>query len=359
MPNLSKDSPSQNSLPCDPVPHAVFSVDEVLPKEKFEVWHDSISCIFDVDAKKDIRNEQFDASVDAHMFGPIMLARTQTQQQTWARSELNIAQDGMDHIMIQLYESGHTTTEHNNKQYQIPKHGIIIFDLAQVVTCKTNKFTNLSLIIPRQMLEPSLHDPDNQHMRTMEGNDPMVHLLRDHMLSLKNLANNISGSQAIDIAPATAALAATCLNASESATEGGSAGVSYAQLTVAKRYIESMLSSPELTPDKVALHANISRTRLYSLFAPHDGIANYIRNRRLNLALHRMISVNEAHRTLFELSSDCGFSSNSDFSRAFKRRYGLSPTDARQQGLAKLINPSAIQTNTDRRYESWLQNLTI
>ena len=70
-----------------PVPNAVFSLDSVLRKERYDLWRESISCIFEVDGDRESRSsDTFKAEIDATMFGPIMLARTQTMQQDWRRS---------------------------------------------------------------------------------------------------------------------------------------------------------------------------------------------------------------------------------------------------------------------------------
>ena len=88
------------------VPHAVFSVDGVGARERYDIWHDSIACIFDVDAKADVRKGDFSAEVDAHMLGSVMLARTTSRNQLWRRTPEVMARDGMDHFMIQLFERG-------------------------------------------------------------------------------------------------------------------------------------------------------------------------------------------------------------------------------------------------------------
>lgn len=339
------------------IPHAIFSVDEARPKERYGLWSDSISVVFDVDAKKDVRDNNFQASVDAHMLGPLMLARTTTGQQSWDRTELTMVKDGLDHIMIQLYESGHTICNHSNGSSEMPEDGLLVYDMAQEVRAKTDNFTNLSLIIPRQMLIPSLKNIDDQHMRELTANEPMVQLLRDHMLSLKRLARSMSSQQAAELAPATASLVSACLNTSESKTHNGQLGVSTAQTIAAKQFIESHIKSPHLTPDFIAKNTGISRSKLYELFRSYNGIATYIKERRLNLALKHIIDPKLSHLPIISIALDCGFTSDSDFSRSFKKHFGCTPKDARQQGMEMAHSSIQDQHGLDRSYEHWLKTM--
>src|SRR3546814_949515 len=88
------------------VPRAVFTVADLPERERYDAWKESIACIFDVDADPEDRDGDFFAAIDASMYGPLMLARTTSRAQHWERSAATIARDGMDHYMIQYYETG-------------------------------------------------------------------------------------------------------------------------------------------------------------------------------------------------------------------------------------------------------------
>src|SRR3546814_18314190 len=66
------------------VPRSIFSVDACPPGERFEYWRHSIAAIFDVEAAHDVVGD-FHATIDSHLLGPLMLARTCTKRQQWIR----------------------------------------------------------------------------------------------------------------------------------------------------------------------------------------------------------------------------------------------------------------------------------
>jgi AraC-like DNA-binding protein len=269
-----------------------------------------------------------------------------------------MARDGMDHFMIQLFERGDMRWSTPTGDRTLPENGLVVFDLAQPVTSITEDFTNLSLIVPRQMLEPQLKAAGAQHLRTLDGREPMVALLRDHMVSLKRLAHQMTDTQAGEIAPSTVGLAAACLNGALDDRPEQASGLATAQLARLRRLIEANLSNPELSAAWVARHGGVSRSKLYALFEPFDGVATYIRERRLRRALLQLAGGVERSVPIYRIAAEAGYLSEAAFTRAFTARYGASPREIRQRGDLALARPQN-DAGLDRRYEDWLRHLSV
>jgi len=342
-----------------PVPQSVFDLNSVDRRERYEIWRDSVSCIFQVDAERDVRDDGFYAKVDAHMFGPLMLVRTQSREHSWQRIPSVMARDGMDHYMIQLFEHGGMQWETEAGTRELRPRSLVVFDLAQEVRSRTPDFSNLTMIVPREMLEGSLKSPDDQHLRVLSDEEPVAALLREHMISLKRLASRTSLQQAIETAPATVGLAAACLNASinPDAPDQG-AGVAMAQLATIRRFIEANLSKPELSADWIAKRVGVSRSKLYQLFDTFGGVGAYVRDRRLRRALLALTDKRSRHRPIYDIGLASGYTSDAAFSRAFRARYGIAPSDVRNRAYP-LDGAGSVQGRIDRRYESWLHHLSV
>ena len=98
-----------------------------------------------------------------------------------------------------------------------------------------------------------------------------------------------------------------------------------------RRYIEANLHEPDLSPDSVLLASQLSRPTLYRLFESEGGLATYIRNRRLSQAADELRRY--PNKAVVEIAYGLGFNSASDFNRAFRRAFDMSPLNYRMFAL--------------------------
>jgi len=97
------------------------------------------------------------------------------------------------------------------------------------------------------------------------------------------------------------------------------------------RTVAAMIEAPERdwTLDELALRAGASRATLVRIFRKTAGMAPlaFLAELRLGLA-RRKLQAGSA--SLAEIAADVGYQSESAFSRAFQRRFGLRPGEARR-----------------------------
>ena len=89
----------------------------------------------------------------------------------------------------------------------------------------------------------------------------------------------------------------------------------------------------------------ISRSRLYRLFEPYGGVVHYIQHRRL-LDAHAVLADPDDHRRILDIAEEHGFTDGAEFSRAFKREFGYSPSDVRTGGKLNQSNRTATDVET-------------
>ncbi|MFI6700876.1 helix-turn-helix domain-containing protein [Streptomyces sp. NPDC050509] len=97
-------------------------------------------------------------------------------------------------------------------------------------------------------------------------------------------------------------------------------------------FIQQRLHDPDLTPPSIAAAHHISLSYLHRLFQDEGAtVASWIRRQRLERARHNL--TDPALRTvpIRSIAARWGFTHPSDFSRAFRTAYGLSPRDYRHQ----------------------------
>lgn len=333
------------------VPRSFFSVADLPQRKRFEAWKDSISSIFDVEAEREIA-DNFHATLEATLIGPLMFARTETCGQAWSRSLRRIALDGMDHYLIQYFQRGsHLDIEGAT---QDADGYIVVFDLSRPLANTTSDFCNFSLLIPRPLLASQLERPDEMHNLVIKG--VVGSLLRNHMLTLQALSDSLDIASSDRVSEATIGLVSACLNGAgiDSALRDGS--TSYAGIVQIKRFIDAHLHSESLTADRIARQNGVSRSKLYTMFERHGGVAAYIRTRRLQHAFHTLRDPTRRHRSLYDIALEAGYNNDAAFCRAFKNQFELTPGEVRRLRHARPSAQEAV-SGASRRYEHWLHHL--
>jgi AraC-like DNA-binding protein len=103
-------------------------------------------------------------------------------------------------------------------------------------------------------------------------------------------------------------------------------------------FIRQNLHDPELTPSSIAAAHHISRSYLYRIFQQQsqgETVAAWIRSRRLENA-HRDLADSSLRTTpVHAVAARWGFPRASEFTRAFRTAYGLSPKEYRLQALSE------------------------
>jgi AraC family transcriptional activator of mtrCDE len=98
----------------------------------------------------------------------------------------------------------------------------------------------------------------------------------------------------------------------------------------AARAVQAMLGSPSRawTLDELASHASASRASLVRMFQKSVRMAplEFLAELRLSLARRRLAATN---LSLAQIAAEIGYRSESSFSRAFRRRFGMPPGEAR------------------------------
>ncbi|MEX2333706.1 MAG: AraC family transcriptional regulator, partial [Pseudohongiella sp.] len=159
----------------------------------------------------------------------------------------------------------------------------------------------------------------------------------------------------------TLQLMAGSLNGSPDSVPAGDRAVYGSLLLQARLYITSRLHE-SISVDKLCGHLNCSPATLSRVFKRHNGVRAYIQEQRLRMAARRLVSQRDAHLRISDIACECGFSSDAHFSRAFRQRFGLSPSDARNLGaVPPTKRPGFGQgtTSEPREYERWvMESLT-
>lgn len=91
------------------------------------------------------------------------------------------------------------------------------------------------------------------------------------------------------------------------------------------KFIELHLDSPDLSVTTILKNFGVSRASLYRMFEDKGGVREFISDRRLNRAIVEIVQSPQERGIITAAAEKWGFSSNPNFYRAVKRKFGVSP----------------------------------
>jgi AraC family transcriptional regulator, positive regulator of tynA and feaB len=106
----------------------------------------------------------------------------------------------------------------------------------------------------------------------------------------------------------------------------------------AQMFIKRHLTSHHINPELIARQLRCSRAHLYRVFAAQgESVANYVRELRLQRAHHLLTHGDVSREHIGDIAYRCGFEDPVHFTRSFRQRFGLTPSELR----SSLASPNA------------------
>lgn len=194
----------------------------------------------------------------------------------------------------------------------------------------------LSIAFPSRLLGPLVGDVDRAARGRVAAGEALHHLTRLALdLTLPDLgaqADDLRGQHAVDTAQELLDLAALSLGAGREASRLARArGLRQARLRAIKADIVALASQGDITLPQVAARHGISPGYLRALFRHEDtSFTDFLVEQRLQRAYSQLSGRGMGERAAISaIAYENGFNNLSWFYRAFRRRFGMTPGEAR------------------------------
>lgn len=339
------------------LPASLFRTHDLPHERRFEAWRESVGVFLDARLSPQDDPIAFNGEVESYLLDDIVLSRPRAGRQKFDRPATRIARDGIDHYMIQLFVHGHTDIALDRRSVHGARTQIVGFDLGEVLDSFNADFDILCALMPRARLAPLLAHPDGLHGAMPSIESGAGRLLANFLRDLFASAPELTPPQAGGAARALPELVAAAFNGVRFADGDAPSFADRALLLRANRFVQARLASPELDPDTVGAAMGLSRSALYRLFKEGGGIARYIREQRLRRCFADLVSCRLDHAQVAGIGYRWGFTDAAHFSRAFKERFGCTPSEARAGADAVGRRQTSDLRVGDRRYEEWIAGL--
>jgi AraC-like DNA-binding protein len=314
-----------------PIAHAQVNLADLPAAERHDAWRCALEPIFEITADPAEDPAAFCGTVKMAHLGDALVSEVRSGPQIFDRSRAHARRSGLDHFMVQTFLHGQHEGAWGDNCGHRGKGDVWILDLGQETKTHASHFANVTLIMPRDRVLPLLKG-GNIHGTTLRSGSASARLIASHLETL------VAAAPALTLGEAAAAVdaAALMITGAWASIRESRAEVTAAVRATARRticdHIDLHLADERLTPEILVRRFRLSRATLYRLFDEDGGIAAYILGRRLDRCRAMLAASRNGERTIGDIAFSNGFASEAHFSRAFRRRFGMTPSDARTVG---------------------------
>ena len=316
------------------VKHIIETTRDVASRERWGFWKETALAAVDAEACGDPTTFSAYRTVSHTAHGTLI--ETTSKPLSMRRPRSKITRDGIDHACLVVALAGSGVIDQVNRPQDVLRSGdLILYDLGRPYTAASvEPYRELRVYVPRDMFTMRVGRIETLSGLQLKAGDGLVDLFTSYLSTYAAALPNLSSREADIGMDGVLHLLQGLVNASVGVSGGiGGTLTRETLVTLALRHIEAHLGDPALDAAILAGVVGVSRSRLYDAFAAHGGVASAIREARLERARLRLAAPGERHRTLEVIARTCGLLDYPTFTKAFQRRFGLSPSDARTQAL--------------------------
>jgi AraC-like DNA-binding protein len=328
-----------------------------LPKSQqlsaWRAWYDSV---YDIDSGQE-PEAGFAAENMTWRLDGFAISRVSTPPVSLNRTRPLIRRNPVDHWAIVLGMRSQTELRYRGATLTVSARVPFIVSLAEERSCTRMQDERIVLFLARDSFQEIVSVLDTAMGTPLKT--PGGQLLADYMLLLERSLRSLPSDNAPTLRSATAAMVSACLAPSDNRLPNFSPLTRPALMERVRQAVRRHLRSPSLDPNLLCREAAMSRSQLYRLLEGEGGAVHYIRRRRLSESFAILCDTSN-NLPIGMIAESLCFSDASDFSRAFRREFGASPSDVRAGaviGLAPVRGSRDYAASKARGFSDCLRTL--
>jgi AraC-like DNA-binding protein len=248
----------------------------------------------------------------------------------------SLLSDGNDDIFLSVNHFGPFAVAQRNKEFVLNEGESVFFSCADILRAERSAGIATGLRVPRAILARHVPNLEDRIHRLIPHSDEVMNLLRGYVQVFENNET---------VSPEFARLAVTHIHDLLALSLGArpdfaevarERGLSAARLRAIKATIMRDLTRHNLGVAAVSAQHRLTTRHVQRLFE-NEGttFSRFVLERRLAHVHARLTDPGQAHKNVGAIIFDGGFGDVSYFNRAFRRRYGATPSEVRHHALMR------------------------
>jgi len=266
----------------------------------------------------------FGARAHGHVLGPVLVRRVAAGASRAVRTPASIARADPERVELTLLVAGSQVREQDGRRVELGPGELTAVDSSRPFAVLSEEpFEMLAFSVPRRLLGGVV-----AATATRLPSDGVVGVVAPF---LRTVGDGLRDGRVVE-SDASVGHAIVELVRSLYADRARGPALSRRSLALAQAQaaIEERLHDPDLTPAAIAAEQFVSVRLLHLLFAEEGlTVSGWIRERRLVQARRDLEDPAMAGRSVTEIARAWGFRNPGHFSRLFRTRFGLAPSDVR------------------------------
>ena len=308
-----------------------MSTDFVSPCERVSYWSDWIDRMF-FGLQSDVYGDTgFDGHMATEQAGDVVLTRLEANRHRVLKSDRQAHDGDVGYLKIVAPYRGTAGVEQKGRQAWVSPGEWSIYDTTDSYrVANPVRVEHLIVMVPKAPLVERGLPLDRLTAQRLGAGGGISRLALQAMRGAWQELPSISPSAARGVGESIMQLVQ--LSLLELAGRDSAPTQREALRERIKQLVARRLGDPQLSVDAIALELNCSRRQLYNAFCDEpDGVAGYVLAQRLE-ACRRDIEDRRLDATsITELAMRRGFNHPAHFSRAFKARFCITPSEWRAQ----------------------------
>lgn len=304
---------------------AGFHLKQFPVAERFDIWRSILQPLYTVSLPDDASHDDFDGEIAIGALADCTIFACSSQPQILERNVATLRQNRWDHVLVQLNMRGGVVGDCGSRSLRAEEGDINLVDLGRPIRMRAERFSHIALIAPRYRL--SDEGDRSRHGQVLAKSHAMSQVIATHMRSIVAHAARLTAAETNE---ALNALFLMISSSSQGGADPAAQAAACASLReTACRYIDRHLGDCTLDPGRIAAACRMSRATLYRLFNADEGVTTYLLGRRLERAFDLLTWPSAEPVRISTVAHRCGFKSDVHFSRAFRSRFGITPSETR------------------------------
>jgi AraC-like DNA-binding protein len=304
-------------------------------RDRVEAWRETIGRAimnFEIDPTG---SAEFEADMTLQALPGLGISEGSHSGMRYRRSAAELDSDD---LVLGIVHSGEHTIQQLDRELAVSTGQVYLATNAEpcmALVSASERF--LALRVPLRTLAPMLTNLDGILARSIVPQPQALRLFLHYKSAISALPANTPSDVSRCIAQHVCDLVALMLGATRDATEIAKAGgVRAARLHTIKADIEANVASRELSVSAVSTRHGVTPRYVQILFETEGTtFTEFVLAKRLDHALNRLADPLCRDLKISEIAYAVGFSDLSYFNRAFRRRYGDTPSGVRGAGKWK------------------------